>query len=150
MVRLIGYQGIAVVIEELLRIIQGQVQGAGGGDAISAYVKVLLRLMPRRCALPRAEYGSNGVLGYYHANLKDLLMYSDLRTVVFQAFREVGNAILFCLHLEQNLVGVSAAIENRSISGCFLLFITLLIVVRLGGHLAAHSARYLILFRHLV
>ncbi len=45
-----------------------------------------------------------GVLGYYHAQLNDMIQYPDLRTEVFQSFREIGNAIVFCLLVEQSLV----------------------------------------------
>jgi len=45
-----------------------------------------------------------GVLGYYLAQLNDLIQYPDLRTEVFQSFREIGNAVLFCLLVEQSLV----------------------------------------------
>jgi len=97
--RLIGYQGIAVVIEELLKIVKSLLQGT-----ILQYVKTLLDVMPQVCKLPRFDYGSPGVLEYYQHQLKDILEYSELKTLVFQNFREVGNAILFCLMIEQNLV----------------------------------------------
>ena len=45
-----------------------------------------------------------GVLGYYHAQLTDMIQYPDLRITVFHAFKEIGNAILFCLLVEQALV----------------------------------------------
>ena len=45
-----------------------------------------------------------GVLMYFQAQLNDLIQYPDLRTEVFQSFREIGNAILFCMLVEQSLV----------------------------------------------
>jgi len=48
-----------------------------------------------------------GVLGYYLAQLNDMIQYPDLRTEVFQSFREIGNAVLFCLLVEQSLVCVA-------------------------------------------
>jgi len=96
--RLIGYQGIAVVIEELLKIVKSLLQGT-----ILQYVSTLLDVMPPVCKLPRFDYGSPGVLEYYQHQLKDIIEYSELKTLVFQNFREVGNAILFCLMIEQNL-----------------------------------------------
>ncbi|CAB1314481.1 unnamed protein product [Coregonus sp. 'balchen'] len=60
--RLLGYQGIAVVMEELLKIVKSLLQGT-----ILQYVKTLIE------------------------------------TDVFQSLREVGNAILFCLLIEQAL-----------------------------------------------
>eukprot|EP00794_Sanderia_malayensis_P007099 gene7099-7902_t len=97
-VRLLGYQGIAVVIEELLKIVKTLLQGT-----IQQYVSVLIGGMPQKCGLPRFEYGSGGVLEYYNANLENIMHYGELRTEVFQAFREVGNVILFCLLIEQEL-----------------------------------------------
>lgn len=47
---------------------------------------------------------STGVLMYFQAQLNDLIQYPDLRTEVFQSFREIGNAILFCMLVEQSLV----------------------------------------------
>lgn len=46
----------------------------------------------------------SGVLEYYHASLEPIMQYPYLRTDVFQGFREIGNAILFCLQLESFLV----------------------------------------------
>ena len=44
------------------------------------------------------------VLEYYHAHLEPLVQYSYLRTDVFQAFREIGNGILFIILIEQSMV----------------------------------------------
>lgn len=46
-------------------------------------------------------------MGYYQAQLAELIQYPDLRTEVFQSFREVGNAILFCMLVEQALVSIT-------------------------------------------
>lgn len=53
--RLLGYQGIAVVMEELLKIVKSLLQGT-----ILQYVKTLIEVMPKICRLPRHEYGSPG------------------------------------------------------------------------------------------
>uniref|UniRef100_A0A4W5KAX1 Uncharacterized protein n=1 Tax=Hucho hucho TaxID=62062 RepID=A0A4W5KAX1_9TELE len=55
--RLLGYQGIAVVMEELLKIVKSLLQGT-----ILQYVKTLIEVMPKICRLPRHEYGSPGQL----------------------------------------------------------------------------------------
>ena len=68
------------------------------------YVRTLMKVMPRSCKLIRYEYGSPGVLSYYHAQLNDMIQYPDLRTTVFHAFKEIGNAIIFCMLIEQSLV----------------------------------------------
>uniref|UniRef100_T1IPJ0 Cytoplasmic FMR1-interacting protein n=1 Tax=Strigamia maritima TaxID=126957 RepID=T1IPJ0_STRMM len=98
MCRLLGYQGIAVVMEELLKIVKSLIQGT-----ILQYTKTIMKVMPKVCKLPRYDYGSPGVLGYYHAQLNDIVQYPDLRTEMFQSFREIGNAILCCLLVEQSL-----------------------------------------------
>ena len=45
-----------------------------------------------------------GVMQYYQAQLADFIQYPDLRTEVFQCFRELGNAMLFTMLIEQSLV----------------------------------------------
>ena len=49
-----------------------------------------------------------GVLEYYNANLENVMHYGELKTDVFQAFREVGNVIVFCLLIEQEMVRSTA------------------------------------------
>uniref|UniRef100_A0AAX7TJZ8 Cytoplasmic FMR1-interacting protein n=1 Tax=Astatotilapia calliptera TaxID=8154 RepID=A0AAX7TJZ8_ASTCA len=56
MCRLLGYQGIAVVMEELLKVVKSLLQGT-----IMQYVKTLMEVMPKICRLPRYEYGSPGM-----------------------------------------------------------------------------------------
>lgn len=86
-----------------------QVQGNKESQSnIATYIQVLSKVLPKTVKLPRFEYGSKGILGYYNSYMDDMLQFSDLRTVVFQAFREIGNAVLFTLHLEQALVRVPA------------------------------------------
>lgn len=46
---------------------------------------------------------ATGVLGYYHAQLNDIVQYPDARADLFHHFRELGNALLFCLLIEQSL-----------------------------------------------
>ena len=41
---------------------------------------------------------------FYYAQLTPVIQYRDLRTEVFQSFKEIGNTILFCLLLEKALV----------------------------------------------
>jgi Cytoplasmic Fragile-X interacting family. len=53
--RLLGYQGIAVVMEELLKIVKSLVQGN-----LLQFTKTLMEAMPKICKLPRYDYGSPG------------------------------------------------------------------------------------------
>ncbi|GIX94913.1 cytoplasmic FMR1-interacting protein [Caerostris darwini] len=96
--RLLGYQGIAVVMEELLKIVKSLIQGT-----LLQYTTTLMNVMPKVCKLPLYEYGSPGVLHYYQAQLNDIVQYSDVKTEMLEGFREVGNAILFCMLIEQSL-----------------------------------------------
>lgn len=98
MCRLLGYQGIAVVMEELLKIVKLLIQGN-----LLQFTKTLMDAMPKICKLPRYDYGSPGVLLYYHAQLNDIVQYPDAKTELFHNFRELGNTILFCLLMEQAL-----------------------------------------------
>lgn len=96
--RILGYQGIAVIIEELLRIMKTAIQGT-----IAQYSETLMKVMPKVCKLPLYEYGSSGVLEFYQAQLRDIIQYPDVKTELFQCFREIGNAIIFILLIEQSL-----------------------------------------------
>ena len=72
-------------------------------ENILNFTKTLMEAMPKQCKLPRYDYGSPGVLGYYQATLQDIVQYPDARTELFHNFREFGNAVLFCLMMEQAL-----------------------------------------------
>lgn len=58
-----------------------------------------------------------GILEFFHHQLKDIIEYAELKTDVFQSLREVGNAILFCLLIEQALVSYSGFF--RKLAGSF-------------------------------
>ncbi|NXC17566.1 CYFP1 protein, partial [Corythaeola cristata] len=103
--RLLGYQGIAVVMEELLKVLTCShifffflLQGT-----ILQYVKTLMEVMPKICRLPRHFFFFFCILEFFHHQLKDIVEYAELKTVCFQNLREVGNAVLFCLLIEQSL-----------------------------------------------
>lgn len=99
MCRLLGYQGIAVVMDIILKdIVKPLIQGN-----LLQFTKTLMSAMPKTCKLPRFDYGSPGVLSYYQAHLTDIVQYPDARTELFQLFRELGNSIIFCLLIEQAL-----------------------------------------------
>ncbi len=64
--RLLGYQGIAVVMEELLKIVKSLIQGN-----ILQFTKTLMEAMPKVCKLPRYDYGSPGntlFIAIFHCN----------------------------------------------------------------------------------
>uniref|UniRef100_A0A5S6QGB0 Cytoplasmic FMR1-interacting protein n=1 Tax=Trichuris muris TaxID=70415 RepID=A0A5S6QGB0_TRIMR len=96
--RLLKYQGIAVVMEELLKVSGNLLQ-----NSILNALRKVVTLVPKVCKLPRYDYGSPGVVSFYYAQLKRLVCNSDLQRDIFQSCRELGNMILFCLHLEKAL-----------------------------------------------
>ncbi|TMS38737.1 hypothetical protein L596_005392 [Steinernema carpocapsae] len=93
--RMLGYQGIAVVVEELVKLSNHLVNGPLKGHA-----QRLMDLMPTVCKMPIYDYGSPAVLEYYLHHLKGVLNYPELKRDFFQVLREFGNIILFCMQLE--------------------------------------------------
>ena len=94
MSRLLGYQGIAVVMEELLKIIKSLIQGN-----ILQFTKTLMEAMPKDCKLPRYDYGSPGILEFYQHKLLDIVQYPDARTELFHNFREFGKINVYFFDL---------------------------------------------------
>lgn len=64
----------------------------------------LLEGMPKVCKLPLFDYGASGCLGFYQLRLAEVLAYKDLQTEVFHLFREIGNAIICFLLMEEHIV----------------------------------------------
>ena len=85
MAKLLGYQGIAVFMEELLKVVKSLVQGN-----ILQFTRTLMEAMPKDCKLPRYDYTSPGILEYYQHKLLDIVQYPDARTELFHNFREFG------------------------------------------------------------
>ncbi|VDK48795.1 unnamed protein product [Anisakis simplex] len=93
--RLLGYQGIAVILEELIKIARNLINGP-----IRRHVGSIFNLMPKVCKLPRFDYGSPAVLEYYVAHLGNVGRYKELKREMSQVLRELGNIIVFCMQLE--------------------------------------------------
>lgn len=83
--KLLGYQGIAAVLEELLVLAKSLIN-----EPVKAHVRKLLQLAPKSCKLPRYDYGSEGVLQYYIHHTRDFAMYAPLRREWCQMLRELG------------------------------------------------------------
>lgn len=62
---------------------------------------------------PHSFCATTGILEFFHHQLKDIVEYAELKTVCFQNLREVGNAILFCLLIEQSLVSAPPRPASR-------------------------------------
>eukprot|EP00158_Paraphelidium_tribonemae_P007486 Partr_v1_DN28266_c0_g1_i2_m75668 putative cytoplasmic FMR1 interacting protein len=67
---------------------------------ITPYVKVMVKGLPRSTKFPPFEYGAKGSFDYFQVIMKPILAYRDLRSGVFQVFRELGNGIVFFYLLE--------------------------------------------------
>eukprot|EP00042_Codosiga_hollandica_P050889 m.617338 g.617338 ORF g.617338 m.617338 type:complete len:345 (-) comp58179_c0_seq2:318-1352(-) len=97
MVRLIGYRGVALCCDEMLKTLKGQL------GTLTDIVSILLDGMPKHVKLPLFDYKASGCLAFYHLRLIDVISHKELQTDVFHAFREVGNAIICFLLFEQML-----------------------------------------------
>lgn len=77
-------------------------------EDVSWPAQMLPAVEPRLCLQPpQSPYSlsaTTGILEFFHHQLKDIVEYAELKTVCFQNLREVGNAVLFCLLIEQSLV----------------------------------------------
>ncbi|VDO21340.1 unnamed protein product [Haemonchus placei] len=96
--RLMQYQGIAVILEELLKMARILIS-----DKIKRHLKTIYSVMPKVCKLPRSDYGSPGVLQYYFHHLEGVGKYNELKGEFCQDLRELGNIILFCHQLETGM-----------------------------------------------
>ncbi|XP_076441680.1 cytoplasmic FMR1-interacting protein 2-like [Babylonia areolata] len=94
--RMLGYQGIAVVIEELLKSSESFLKGI-----MVDYMRQLMKAMPDKCKMQMYSYGSAGILQYYLVLLNDVMQYTDLKSEVFQGLKEIGNTIIFCRLIEE-------------------------------------------------
>lgn len=81
----------------------------GGCRGLGTYGHFCGRCGGRPCRLLSA---TTGILEFFHHQLKDIVEYAELKTVCFQNLREVGNAVLFCLLIEQSLVSASPALPQ--------------------------------------
>ncbi|GMR48351.1 hypothetical protein PMAYCL1PPCAC_18546, partial [Pristionchus mayeri] len=93
--RLLQYRGIAVILEELLKMAEAVIN-----DKIRRHYREVLSLMPKVCKLPRTDYGSTGALQYYLHHLEQVGKYKDLKTEMCHEWRELGNILVLCMQIE--------------------------------------------------
>lgn len=84
----LGITGLPLLINNLLTNLRERL------EISKAYLDAITEGLPP-CKLPKAMYGLAGCYGVFDALLKPILAYVDLKPEVFQAFKEVGNAICF-------------------------------------------------------
>ncbi|KAI8800305.1 cytoplasmic fragile-X interacting family-domain-containing protein [Cladochytrium replicatum] len=78
-------RGAAIILSEIANHIK---------HTLLAYIRVIRKGTPQTLKLPLFEYGTAGCFEYFSAHFKPLLSYDPLKSEVFQAFREIGNAVL--------------------------------------------------------
>uniref|UniRef100_A0A094ZMQ0 Cytoplasmic FMR1-interacting protein 2 n=1 Tax=Schistosoma haematobium TaxID=6185 RepID=A0A094ZMQ0_SCHHA len=96
--RLLGYRGLFVVTAEVMKVAQSLLN-----QILRDYVCRLVLLMPQSLILPSEKAESDAVFSALYTQLHQIYKYTDLRTNVFQNFREFGNILICCLQLEKNL-----------------------------------------------
>jgi cytoplasmic FMR1 interacting protein len=88
LVRILGTSGLPLLINNLLTNLKERL------EISKAYLDAIAQGLPP-CKLPKAMYGLAGCYGVFDALLKPILAYVDLKPEVFQAFKEIGNALCF-------------------------------------------------------
>ena len=88
MLSVLNPSDLPMLVEECMSNMEEKLQD------VSAYVEALRDgILP--CKLPKFFYKSGGCYGYFEGILRPILEYEDLKTEVFQNFREIGNTICF-------------------------------------------------------
>jgi cytoplasmic FMR1 interacting protein len=98
LLRLIGRTNLALVVSECLNNLELKLH-----NVLAPYMRELNAGMPPSSKLPIYDYGTAGCFGYFQLKLKDIISYSELRSEVFQHFKEFGNTIILLLLLDQGL-----------------------------------------------
>lgn len=88
LVDILGTLGVPLLINNLLTNLRERLEMS------KAYLDAITEGLPP-CKLPKAMYGLAGCYGVFDALLKPILAYVDLKPEVFQAFKEIGNALCF-------------------------------------------------------
>jgi len=98
LISLIGRKSLPLLVGELSKTIEDLFK-----QFLNPYVQALIRGFPVSTKLPQFLYKTVGGYEYFYAKLKPLLTYRDLKTEVFQSFREFGNALCFVSQLDKVL-----------------------------------------------
>lgn len=95
-IRVLGSSAVPLLVNNLLA------NTAEKLEISKAYLDAITEGLPP-CKLPKSMYGLAGVYGVFDALLKPILAYQDLKPEVFQAFKEIGNTLLFVRDLSDVL-----------------------------------------------
>ena len=95
LIRVLGKQQIHVLVEEMTRCLDVTVN-----LSVNSYVKILIKGLPYSSKLPPFEFGLKGAFDYFKTILKPITDYHELKSGVFQTFRELGNTLAFFFLLD--------------------------------------------------
>ncbi|MCP9257864.1 Cytoplasmic FMR1-interacting protein [Dirofilaria immitis] len=107
---LLGYQGIAIILEELIKIVRNLINGP-----LRGHVRSVFNLMPKVCKLPRFDYGSPA-----QEEVMDLLTAAPFTNVIprppakIWLFKEIEEQELKIKQLEQKYarIQISTVVEQ--------------------------------------
>jgi cytoplasmic FMR1 interacting protein len=98
----LGYQGIAMIIDDFTKLIVSIIDG----KLTEELIQVQKSIKRSNFNLPLYDYGSTAILTLFYDQLVNVIKSPDLRSNVFHLFTQIGNAIIFSLLLEQQLVSI--------------------------------------------
>lgn len=96
----LGYQGIAMIIDDFTKLIASIIDG----KLTEELIQVQKSIKRSNFNLPLYDYGSTAILTLFYDQLLNVIKSPDIRSNVFHLFTQIGNAIIFSLLLEQQLV----------------------------------------------
>lgn len=102
-----GYFDLSFLLEECMNVFTYQLM------ELQQYMETMRDAVPP-CKLPKPMYRAEGCFGFFEGKLKSLLDYDDLKKIVFQSFREIGNALAFFKDLTE-VLGVSESFRFMAV-----------------------------------
>ncbi|XP_074650869.1 cytoplasmic FMR1-interacting protein 1-like [Tubulanus polymorphus] len=99
--RLVGHIGVSLLVGEVVNVLKSMLDTRG---SIKQQLFTLRKGMPDSLKLHRLEYMASGILSYFYASVKDILQHPELTQVVLHTLREFGNAIVFCMMVNDCLL----------------------------------------------
>ena len=107
-IRLVTIPHLPLIINECIQQMDLKVR-----NVLVPYVRELFQGMPAKSKLTRHDYGTEGGYGYFQLQLKEMIQYPELRSEVFQKFRELGNIIIFMKMLDQGVVNLFPSSQKK-------------------------------------
>ena len=115
--RLLGAKHMGVILGQIFPQVEMMLR-----LNLTPYLKALIKGMPHSTKLPPFEYGAKGCFDYFQVIFTPILRYSELKSGVYQCFREFGNAVLFFYMMDgilrqsqtSNLVQLGSLTGDRS------------------------------------